>query len=152
MSMTATLYNNSSNNNVVHKSLSSVATVNIEATEGFSVDNGRFRMTRNDNYLNVNYMYVPDLHRYYFIQVEIENGSFMIINAESDPLTSFWDYYKNSSCIAKRSSNKPDIRIEDDRILKLQKPTIITRRVGASFEYSTSNNYVLTVAGKGIGT
>lgn len=148
MSMTATLYNNSSNNNVVHKSLSSVATVNIEATEGFSVDNGRFRMTRNDNYLNVNYMYVPDLHRYYFIQVEIENGSFMIINAESDPLTSFWDYYKNSSCIAKRSSNKYSINLEDDRIVKSLKPTIIYRKMGSAFTPSNVNNYVLTLSGK----
>lgn len=148
MSMTATLYNNTSNNNVVHKSLTTVATVNIDATDGFTVENGTFRMKRNDAYLNVNYMYVPDLHRYFYIQVEIENGAFMLINAKSDPLSSFWDSYKNSQCIAYRSSNKYNIELEDDRIMKELKPTIIYRKMGAAFTPSNVNNYVLTLSGK----
>lgn len=149
MSMTATFYNNASAPEVVNKQLTTLGTANVDITNGFMVDKPNFQMARNDSLLTANYMYVPDLNRYYFVTLEVENGAFIRINAESDPLVSFWGSIKTSQCIAYRSSSKPDVRIEDDRVFKKQKPTFVFRRVGASFTPSNLNNYVLIVSGKG---
>ena len=149
MSMTATFYNNASAPEVVNKQLTTLGTANVDITNGFMVDKPNFQMARDDSLLTANYMYVPDLNRYYFVTLEVENGAFIRINAESDPLKSFWNSIKTSQCIAYRSSSKPDVRIEDDKVFKKQKPTFVFRRVGAGFTPSNLNNYVLIVSGKG---
>lgn len=150
MGFDATFYNNASAENVVRKNLTTLGTATIDTTENFDIENASFKMARNDTFLTANYMYVPSMNRYYNIKVEVENGVFMRITGESDPLVSFWSSIKNSKCIALRSSSKPDYRIEDDKVLKLQKPSIIYRKVGNGFTLSTSNNYVLTVTGRGV--
>ncbi len=149
MSFVATFYNNSSTDNVVKKNLTTLGTANVDTTENFAIDSASFKMARNDSLLTANYMYIADLNRYYHIRVEVENGVFMRITGESDPLSSFWNSIKTSPCIAYRSSSKPDVRIEDDRVFKKQKPTFVYRRVGAAFTPSNQNNYVLIVSGKG---
>ena len=149
MSMTATFYNNASAPEVVNKQLTTLGTANVDITNGFMVDKPNFQMARDDSLLTANYMYVPDLNRYYFVTLEVENGAFIRINAESDPLRSFWDSIKTSQCIAYRSASKPDVRIEDEKVFKKPKPTIIFRKLGQPFQLSSSYNYVLTVTGKG---
>ena len=149
MSMVATFYNNASAPEVVNKQLTTLGTANVDITNGFMVDKPNFQMARDDSLLTANYMYVPDLNRYYFVTLEVENGAFIRINAESDPLKSFWNSIKTSQCIAYRSTSKPDVRIEDDKVFKKQKPTFVFRRVGAGFTPSNLNNYVLIVSGKG---
>lgn len=149
MSMTATFYNNASAPEVVNKQLTTLGTANVEITNGFVVDKPTFQMRRDDNLLTANYMYIPHLNRYYYVTLEVENGAFIRINAESDPLVSFWDSIKTSQCIAFRSTSNPDVRIDDDRVFKKPKPTIIYRKLGTPFQLSSSYNYVLTVTGKG---
>lgn len=149
MSMTATFYNNASAPEVVNKQLTTLGTANIDITNGFVIDKPNFQMARNDSLLTANYMYVPDLNRYYFVTLEVENGAFIRIVAESDPLKSFWNSIKTSQCIAYRSASKPDVRIEDEKVFKKPKPTIIFRKLGQPFQLSSSYNYVLTVTGKG---
>lgn len=146
--MQGTLYMNSSAQNVVHKSLTSIATVDIELTNNFNLTGGDIRMRRNDNYLGCNYFYIPQFRRYYFCEISVENGAFMIATLKSDALSSFWDEYKNSQCLAHRSTSHPDIRIPDERIMVMDRPNVVVRRLGAAFEYSSSNNYVLTISGQ----
>lgn len=149
--MLATFYNCSSDNNVVKKSLTQVASADIQECGEFTVESPTFKMARDDNLLSANYMYVEALHRYYYVTLRIE-GNFMYVDANSDPLTSFWNSYKNSPCIAYRSTSKPDVRIVDDKVFKKPKPTLIFRKVGAAFTPTNSNNYVLIVSGKGDGS
>lgn len=150
MSMVATFYNNASAPEVVNKQLTTLGTASIDITNGFTIDKPNFQMARNDSLLASNYMYVPDLNRYYFVTLEIENGAFIRITAESDPLKSFWNSIKTSQCIAYRSASKPDPRIEDDKVLKKERPTIIYRKIGQPFTLSDQNNYILTVTGRGV--
>lgn len=151
--MNAIIYNNSSDNNVVHKDLTLIANITVDTIDEFNIETPTFLLDRNDNYLGANYMYVQAFNRYYYINsIDVYNGSMMRINAKSDPLTSFWDSYKGSQCIAYRSTSKPDSRIEDPKVFKKQKPTIIYRKIGTPFTLSTNNNYMLTITGKGTGT
>ena len=150
MGMNATFYNNSSLPEVVKKNLTTLGTATVDITNGFTVDEANFQMKRNDALLTANYMYIPDLNRYYFVTVEVENGAFMRIRGESDPLSSFWNSIKTSQCIAYRSASKPDVRIEDDKVFKKEKPTIIYRKIGQPFTLSDQNNYILTVTGRGV--
>lgn len=150
MSLVATFYNNSSGAEVVNKKLTTLGVANVDIVENFSIDSVTFRMTRNDNLLTANYLFVPQFNRYYFISIDVEDGAFMHIKGESDPLKSFWSSIKTSPCIAYRSSSKPDVRIEDDKVFKLPKPTIIYRKIGNPFTLSNQNNYILTVTGRGV--
>lgn len=150
MSFVATFYNNASGVNVVSKNLTTIGTANVDTTENFSIDSASFKMARNDIFLPANYMYIADLGRYYFVKVEVEKGTFMRITGESDPLSSFWNSIKKSQCIAYRSTSKPDVRIEDDKVFKKERPTIIYRKIGQPFTLSDQNNYILTVTGRGV--
>lgn len=151
MAFAATFYNNASGKNVVKKNLTTLGTANVDTTENFKIDKGAsFKMARNDSLLNANYMYIPDLGRYYHISVEIEKGVFMRITGDSDGLCSFWNSIKTSQCIAYRSTSKPDPRIEDDKVLKKERPTIIYRKIGQPFSLSDQNNYILTVTGRSV--
>lgn len=150
MSFVATFYNNASDNNVVNKKLTTLGVANVDITDNFTIDQASFRMARNDNLLSANYMFVPQFNRYYNITIDIEDGVFMRIKGESDPLKSFWSSIKQSPCVAFRSSSSPDPRIEDDKVFKAPKPTIIYRKIGQPFTLSNQNNYILTVTGRGV--
>ena len=150
MSFVATFYNNASESNVVNKKLTTLGVANVDITDNFSIDEASFRMARNDSLIGANYMFVPQFNRYYFVRIDIEDGVFMRIRGESDPLRSFWNSIKQSPCIAFRSSSKPDARIEDEKVFKSPKPTIIYRKIGQPFTLSNQNNYILTVTGRGV--
>lgn len=150
--MNASVYNNSSNNNVVHKSITKICDVDLQVTDEFTVTDPVFVLSRNDNYLTANYIYVPTLHRYYYATFKILDGGRMSCACHVDVLMSWWDGFKNSQCIAYRSTSKPDARIEDPKVFKKAKPTIIYRKIGNPFTLSSNNNYILTITGKGTGT
>lgn len=146
--MNASVYNNSSNNNVVHKSITKIKDVDLQVTDEFTVTDPIFTLARDDDYLTANYIYVPKLRRYYYATFKILDGGRMSCACHVDVLMSWWDGFKNSQCIAYRSSNRYNINLEDDRIVKALKPTIIYRKMGAAFTPSNVNNYVLTLSGK----
>lgn len=96
---------------------------------------------------NANYVYIPDWGRYYYAAIEIQEGGKALLSCHVDVLTSFFYSCGSSPVIARRSSSKPDYRIEDSRILKLKEPKILVKNVGLNLPVTSGYNYLLTLMG-----
>lgn len=142
------LYNNSSQPNKVHKNKTLVTTLEGEVKENVNIEAPTFTVPYFEGFNNVNYAYIPDLGRYYFVNVEVLVGKLIHLTMKSDALSTFWGSYSNSPCIARRSSSAPDYRLIDNRVISLPNPQIVYRRTNCALTLSTQNNYVLTLTGK----
>ena len=143
------LYNTSSAHNVVRKQMSLLATLTGELKENCRMENVTMNVTYFADYYRCNYAYIPEFHRYYYVNVMLIDGNQVRLIMKSDPLTSFYDGYKNSKVIARRSSSNVNPNIPDDRIPFKPVPKIIHRRCGTAFVPSSSGYcYVLTLGGK----
>lgn len=142
------LYNNKSAENVVHKNKTIIRTLTGEVKENVGVEHVVLTVPFFEEFNNVNYAFLELFGRYYFATLEILTGDLIKITLESDALSTFWNNYSFSQCIARRSSSAVDYRIADERLLKLTKPHIVYRRTNLALTPSTSNNYVLTLTGK----
>ena len=144
-----TLFNNHSAENVVNKIKDSITTLSGTLKENLNMENVVITIPYTSNYASINYAYIPEFKRYYFVTVDVMNGLRLRLNMKSDPISSFWDEYKNSSCIAKRSSSHAKAEIEDNRIPFDPQPEYQTRRMSSGFTPSSNGYcYVLTLGGK----
>ena len=151
--MTINMYINKSDPKKVYKNLQLLReNVTVKVWDDISIENPTLLVKLDSIVPSCNYVYIPSFNRYYFASLQIIEGNKAILSCECDVLKSFFDSCRNSPIIARRSTSSPDIRIEDDRVLKLKKPTIIYRKLGSGFTPSNSNNYILTLAGKHVGT
>ena len=151
--MIINMYINKSDPKKVYKNLQLLReNVTVKVWDDISIENPTLLVKLDNIVPQCNYVYIPSFNRYYFASLQIIEGNKAILSLECDVLKSFFDSCRNSPIIARRSTSSPDIRIEDDRVLKLKKPTIIYRKLGAGFTPSNSNNYILTLAGKHVGT
>lgn len=87
--MVITLFNTSSDNNVVHKALSLVTTMQGALRGETNVIRPRV-LIESSGLPAANYAYIPDFGRYYYIteRETVRNNMFQI-NLKSDPLMSF---------------------------------------------------------------
>lgn len=145
---TLTLYNNKSMQNVVHKNKTVITTLTGLIKENANLERLVVTVPYFAEFAQVNYARVDLFGRYYFVNVEVLTGDLIRLTMTSDAISSFWDSYKNSNVIARRSSSHPDVRIDDNRILKLPEPQIIFRKTNCALTLANTNNYVLTLTGK----
>ena len=144
------LYQNYSDPFVIHKKLSLVDTVNCELTEVCELDAPELLLDMNETDIaKYNYCYIQTFGRYYFCHTQVVNGNQMRIICESDPLTSFFSDYANSSCIAERSSSNYNPEMVDDLLPFKSQPFYDFRTLETGFTPSSSGGcYILTVGGK----
>lgn len=147
--MEVRLYNNASAHNVVHKSITLLRTMNGELKENCLLEKITMNITYFSDYYRCNYAYIPEFHRYYYINVALIEGDQVRLIMKSDALSSFYDGYKNSKIIARRSSSSVNPNIVDTASPFKPQPKIITRKAGFAFTPSSNGYcYVLTMGGK----
>lgn len=147
--MEVRLYNNASAHNVVHKSITQIRTMNGELKENCYMEKVTMNVTYFADFYRCNYAYIPAFHRYYYVNVELIDGDMVRLVMKSDALSSFYDGYKNSKVIAKRSSSDVNPNIIDKASPFKPQPMVVPRRT--SFEFTPSSSgycYVLTMGGK----
>lgn len=149
MNVTVKLYNNFSDPNVVHKNISLAASYTCQVTSSCSLDSPEILLNINSPLPSFNYMYIPEFGRYYYANVNIVNGNQMLISGNTDVLMSFWNSFRNSQCVAQRSSSHQNPELEDELMPFKAQPKYIYRRSGFAFTPSSSGGcYVLTLGGK----
>lgn len=145
------LYNNASDNRVVHKAITKIGTDRTcQITENCDVTNPRIILNMNAGDISANYMYIPNFNRYYYITgITILNGNQTEITGHCDVLMSFWNSFKNSQCTAGRSSSNYDEYIDDPMVTIKDTYRTETRRLSGEFTPTAggSNHYVLTIGG-----
>lgn len=149
--VTVKLYNNSSDNRVVHKLITQIGSARTcQITENCDITNPRIILDMNAGDISANYMYIADFNRYYYITgITILNGNQTEIIGHCDVLMSFWNAFKNSQCTAGRSSSNYDDYLEDPMITIHDTYITETRRLTGEFTPTAggSNHYVLTIGG-----
>lgn len=88
--MTVTLYNCTDDPRVVNKTLTSGTSVTATPMESCSIYTPRLILAYNSTLVNVNYMYISDFGRYYFItDISVNPGGQIEITGSVDVLKSF---------------------------------------------------------------
>lgn len=143
------LYNNASAPNVVHKRLTTLDTLTGDILENVDREKVVLTIPDNSHYAVINYAYIDVFSRYYFVEVEKLTGGLLKLTMKSDALSSFWANYKQSNCIAKRSTNNYNPALKDDLIPFKAVPKYERRVSNFGFTPSSSGGcYILTVGGK----
>ena len=109
--MTAILYNNTSDSREINKNLTELSTINITLYLDTNVVNPVFKVKNFIN--NANYMYVPDLHRYYYINNYTLSNQCVYLHCSVDVLTTYKAEILNSVCLISRSENDYNDNIVD---------------------------------------
>jgi len=151
--MRGELYFNESDTKYVDKKVSFVGDVmNLHFKQPSEVQNPTIYIYREYDVLNANYLYIPDLHRYYFItKCDLENQRY-ILTCKCDVLSSFYPYFKDKKCISKRSSNHYNLYINDDKLNLRAETRTLTFPFKNGFKRSDNSkgfDFILTVNGGG---
>ena len=92
MSFSVTLYNTSSDNEKINKSLGTGTAFDIVLKEQTDAFRPSFRITSSSNLSGYNYCYIPRYGRYYFIEsVEATPNGYWVFTCRCDVLMSFKD-------------------------------------------------------------
>lgn len=149
--MQVVFYNNSSGNEHVTKSLSEVATFNVNLKDSCSVQNPVLLLS--GKYLNANYCYIADFGRYYYINnVTQIRENLWEYNLSCDVLMSFANEIKANTAILSRSAELFNLYLPDERRKVLSEcfQTYQQFPYGcfSGFKNSAGNyNYIVTLAG-----
>lgn len=136
---------NDSNNLVKH--FTTIKEVNVNLKKDTSIINPVFEISYTElpNLKNVNYCYVFDFGRYYYVDnIEMGVGGIMNVNCSVDVLMSFSDSIKNIEGTVKRSENLINGYIIDDNYKSLSYSNIVTKKFPNAMENDT---FVLMTVG-----
>lgn len=146
MSLTIKLYTNTSPRNYVSKDVTQVGTdlAGVLRAET-SIINPGIRVELSSVPANVNYMYVQDWGRYYFIEDIISvRTDLWELRGTADPLYSFRDQIKACTGIIHRSESNYNVYLDDGAFRTYAQPKIVTLSFPSGF---STWEYLLAVAG-----
>ena len=149
--MQATFYYNKSDKRYLNKSIDAkYSNIDIQILEPSSIINPTLKVSSGLIGNNVNYVYIPDLRRYYYIDNYIMENGFVRLECKVDVLMSFKNEILSEKVIAARSSNRYNLYLPDDKFKmynysRVQTFTMIPQD-SMKFDMSIEQ-FVLTTAG-----
>lgn len=109
--MTAILYNNVSDNREINKNITEISTIDLTLYLDTNVLNPVFKLKMFNN--NGNYLYVPTLNRYYYINNYTLSNQCVYLHCSVDVLMSYKTDILNSACLISRAENDYNDNIVD---------------------------------------
>ena len=146
--MEVILYRNSSENNVIGKSLAQIKSVECNLKNDVSIINPTLVLNYTANILSSNYCFIPKFNRYYFIDEIVPiTGDRCIVKCRVDVLESFKDNILNLDCIVDKqekeiASNK---YINDGSFVTTSKQ--FNRMIEFPNGFNEKGSYILICAG-----
>lgn len=147
--MRATFYYNKSDRRYINKSIEAkYSNIPIEVLEPSSVIRPSLKVSSGLIGQNVNYLYVNELARYYYIKDWIMENGYVRLECEVDVLMSFKSAIKEQNVIVSRQEYKYNLYQNDDRFKLYNYPAVKTIAFSSDdgFDYSTTS-YILAVVG-----
>ena len=133
-SASVTFFVNSSDNNVLNKNISSVASADVVFKEDVDLIEPVIILQNNNNIRTANYMQLLD--RYYYITVECLPGNLLRIKGRVDALMSHRDAIRQNAVIATRNANNVNTYIPDNKMKITSYTTVNTIQASGSFSNS----------------
>ena len=149
--MTIKLLNTSSDENVVNKSYSTIATLAAsQANDEIKIDAPEIIINYDASYLACNYVKIDEFNRFYYVREKsVINGNQLRFSLESDPLMSFRTAILNSQCIAGRSTSHPNMELVDPLVAFKPVPERKYTTMGTAFTPgANTGSYLLTIGGR----
>lgn len=141
--MTVTLYQVSINPIVVNKSLGTGTDKSCTIKDNLDVLNPVIELDFDASILSKNYMYIPDLGRYYFIQdIKIINHV-IVVTGHVDVLKTYGSQIRSGQCTATRS-NFYNKNIPESLALNLPNDKITYRKLSPAL---SGNTYICIIGG-----
>ena len=120
-------------------------TGNVKGT--FDTLNPIVQFNYNVNLKNVNYAYIPEYGRYYFVSPPIISGKTVYLKMHVDVLFTYRAIIMKSPCIAIRSSNRGNLYFQDDYIQFEEGYRYNVSKFPYRFD-SESGTYILCISGR----
>lgn len=114
--MTIIFYSNASDKRYVTKAITEIATIEnaVLLDDNISVTTPSFRVV-NVDFTTINYCYVPEFKRYYYISnYRFEFGKQIVFDCVVDVLMSFANEIKNTNAIVIRANVQGNVLINDE--------------------------------------
>ena len=149
--MTIKLLNTSSDENVVNKSYSTIATLSAsQANDEIKIDSPEIIINYDASYLACNYVKIDEFNRFYYVREKsVINGNQLRFSLESDPLMSFKGNILGSRCVAGRSFSHPNMELVDPLVAFKPIPERRVTTMGTAFTPSANDgSYLLTIGGR----
>ena len=145
--MKATFYNNASDERYLNKSITAkFSNIDIEIITPASVVRPSFRLSSGLLGQSVNYVYVNELERYYYIRNWTMENGYVILECEVDVLMSFKDAIKQQNVILSRQEKNYNLYQVDNKMKLLNAPATRVIEFPSGFDYSTQE-FVLILTG-----
>lgn len=142
--MTVNFYNFKIRKNELNKVLPSPVVKNCAVKDGITLEDPVIYMTYDSSLLGMNYAYIPDFGRYYFVTGREVDGKTLYISLHVDVLMSFKNDILASVGTATRS-NFYNKNIPDKMVASLPGENVQYRTLSSAF---TGETYVLILGGK----
>lgn len=126
-----TLYNTNSDALRVNKTLSAIGSYNCDLLETSTRNAPKITLNASNDIINANYAYIPDYHRYYYVEdVVILDGYRVQLNLSVDRLMSF--IQPNVASLVgyvERNENDFNTKLVDDQAIFTNDRTIVTKLI-----------------------
>ena len=147
MSVNVKFYITGDNPNVMNKSLTQIASVDCDIKE--PVNKERPEIYVSGNLIGVNYAYIAEFGRYYFVYPTGEHAITTRLQLESDPLMSFKAGILASPAVIARNPWHFDLYVPDNNLpIEARTASAVLKFPGRDFD-GTNNTYILTTIGSG---
>ena len=153
--MNAYLYYNKSDKRYINKTLQSITYeggsdhIDVEFKEDTSITDPTFILRTQSKVLEGNYIYVPNLNRYYYINDYVVSHQRIYINCHVDVLMSFKNEIKQQNVIVSRQENSYNLYQVDPKMVIYNTPVYRVLKFPGGFD--STGHFVLCVAGASTG-
>lgn len=145
MSFSITLMNNQQELNRISKSPASVLTVTGTLREETDIIDPQINVEYNGTLSNVNYMYIPEFHRYYFInKIESIRTGLWRIYGHCDVLKTYAQGILGCTAVVARSETMYNLMLNDPMFKVYSNPRVQFINFPNKF---TGESYVLVMMG-----
>lgn len=108
--MTIDLYTNASDKKYVTKNITLLASnITCKPSEALDILAPDITINYNAAYVDCNYVYIPDLSRYYYAKVFLEPGNIIKLSCNVDVLMSYAAGIKNAPGMILRNESQPTL-------------------------------------------
>lgn len=145
------LYNNISDRRTLTKSITLIRELTgCELYDGSSLSNPIFKLKYSPEYIDCNYIYIPEFKRYYFCRPDVEPGGIIYFYCECDVLMSNLNEILAIQAIAECSENMKSAMVQNQNYHLQQNrqcQTLAFNRTPFTANYANDRVYLLTVLG-----
>lgn len=145
--MVIKLYTQTIPKNKMFRNLTNEITVTGNVKDTFDILNPIIQLNYNVALKNVNYAYIPEFGRYYFVSPPIISGKTLYLKMHVDVLFTYKAIIMKSPCIAIRSSNRGNLYFQDDYIQFEEGYRYNVSRFPYRFD-AESGTYIICISGR----